>query len=86
MLRLIGAPVRVIGALAFIVLAYWFGLLAIERLPAAYGALVLLLVPMFGLVVLLLALPVQAAQADDEGAPPTPPLADRVRLRYKSVK
>jgi hypothetical protein len=85
MLRLIGAPVRVIGALAFIVLAYWLGLLAIERLPAGYGALVLLLVPMFGLAVLLLALPVQAAQADDEGAP-TLPLADRVRSRYKSVR
>jgi len=61
MRRVIAAPVvRVIGALVSIVLAYWLGLVAIERLPAGYGVLILLLVPTIGLVVLLLALPLQA--------------------------
>ncbi len=76
---------RVIGALIFLVVTYWLGLLAVERLPAGYGALILLVVPMIGLGVLLFALPVQTAQANDETAP-AHPLAVRVRLRYKSVK
>ena len=59
-LRAIGAPGRVIGALLFIVATYWLGLLEVGRLSAGYGALVLLLVPVIGLVVLLLALPVPA--------------------------
>jgi hypothetical protein len=84
MLRLIGTPLRVIGALVFIVVTYWLGLLAAERLPAGYGALVLLLVPLIGLVVLLFALPVEAAQPEEE-RPPSRSLAERVRLRYKSV-
>lgn len=85
MLPVIGTLVRVIGALVFIVLAYWLGLLAIERLSAGYGALVLFLVPMIGFVVVVLAFPAEAAQPEDERSP-SRSLAVRVRLRYKSVK
>jgi hypothetical protein len=83
MLPVIGTLVRVIGALVFMVLAYWLGLLAVERLPAGYGALILFLVPMIGLAVLLLALPVRTAEAEDL---PSLSLAARVRLRYKVEK
>jgi hypothetical protein len=80
----IGKLIRAIQALAFIVFAYWLGLLAIERLPAGYGVLVLFLVPMIGFPVVVLAFPVEAAQPEDERSP-SRSLAERVRLRYKSV-
>jgi hypothetical protein len=49
-------------------LAYWLGLLAIERLPAGYGALILLLVPTIGFVIMLFAVPLSIA---GQGRPAT---------------
>jgi hypothetical protein len=51
----VAVVVRATGALVFVLFAYWLGLLAIERLPALAGVAILLLVPMIGLVVVLLA-------------------------------
>ena len=81
-LRVVGVPVRIIGALLFIVAAYWLGLLAVARLSAGYGALVLLLVPVIGLVVLLMALPVPAELSKSQARS----LALWERSRYKSAK
>jgi hypothetical protein len=60
---LIAPLVRATGALVFVLFAYWLGLLAIERVPALVGVAILLLVPMIGLVVVVMAVdPEEIAQ------------------------